>query len=168
MLNLETVTHDIESWIENFVEVPHPALGGWAPCPYARQARLNNEFYIRLGTSPMLDLIMFAQAGLCDNKVIVLVYDANHWSYEEFHAILEQANTDFLLERDLIVLEDHPASVEQVNGVTMNQGTYALALIQQRSDLEEKAQLLAKKDYYHAWPEDYLQQLFQHRKDPRL
>jgi hypothetical protein len=30
-MDLETVKHDIEQWIVNFVEVPHPALGGWAP-----------------------------------------------------------------------------------------------------------------------------------------
>ena len=34
MLDLATVTADIARWIETFVEVPHPALGGWAPCPY--------------------------------------------------------------------------------------------------------------------------------------
>jgi hypothetical protein len=49
----------------------------------------------------------------------------------------------------------------------MNQGTYALALVQNLTDLNEKAQLMARKGFYNAWPEEYLQQLFQHRKDPR-
>jgi hypothetical protein len=31
MLNLETVQADIEQWIVDFVEVPHPDLGGWSP-----------------------------------------------------------------------------------------------------------------------------------------
>ena len=44
MLNLETVTNDIEQWIINFVEVKNPALGGWPPCPYARKARLDRDF----------------------------------------------------------------------------------------------------------------------------
>jgi hypothetical protein len=39
-MNIEQVKQDIESWIENFVEVPHPALGGFPPCPFARSARL--------------------------------------------------------------------------------------------------------------------------------
>ena len=49
----------------------------------------------------------------------------------------------------------------------MNQGTYALALVQNLSDLNEKAQLVAKKGFYDAWPEQYLEQLFKHRIDPR-
>ena len=55
MLDLATVTADIARWIETFVEVPHPALGGWAPCPYARQARLNQEYAV-LGTQHTLRL----------------------------------------------------------------------------------------------------------------
>jgi hypothetical protein len=54
-----------------------------------------------------------------------------------------------------------------VNGVCMNQGTYALMLVQNLSDLNEKAQLVAKKGFYDTWPEEYLQALFNHRKDPR-
>jgi hypothetical protein len=47
MLNLDIVQADIESWIENFVEVPHPSLGGWPPCPFARSSRLKRT-YVRV------------------------------------------------------------------------------------------------------------------------
>jgi hypothetical protein len=77
------------------------------------------------------------------------------------------ANEEFLLARDLIVLEDHPADVELVNGVTMNQGTYALALVQSLSDLDQRAAQMAAKGFYDTWPEDYLKPLFNHRQDPR-
>ena len=56
MLNLETVKHDIEQWIINFVEVPNPALGDWPPCPYARKARLDQDFSVRIGVDPATDL----------------------------------------------------------------------------------------------------------------
>jgi hypothetical protein len=49
----------------------------------------------------------------------------------------------------------------------MNQGTYALALVQNLTDLNSKAQQMAQKGFYDTWPEDYLQELFQHRQDPR-
>ena len=61
MLNLETVTHNIERWMETFVEVPHPALGGWAPCPYARKARLDHDYTIRVGVNPYFDLLNVAK-----------------------------------------------------------------------------------------------------------
>jgi hypothetical protein len=166
-MNIDQVRQDIESWIKNFVEVPHPALGGWPPCPYARQARLNREYEVRVGTNPLLDLVHLAQTGLGDKKVIVLAYDPVQWSLEVFHRDLEHANTEFLLEKDIIVLEDHPGDTEIVNGVSMNQGTYALALVQSVSDLDQKAQLMARRGFYDTWPENYLKVLFNHRKDPR-
>jgi hypothetical protein len=166
MLDLEQVTYDIERWIANFVEVPHPSLGGWAPCPYARKARLDRDFEVRLGVNPYFDLKFIAQTGIA-KSVVIFVYESTAYSYEQFHAHLESANTEFLLGQDLLALEDHPDSAEMVNGVSMNQGTYALALVQCLSDLDDKAQLMARKGFYETWPEDYLHELFQHRKDPR-
>lgn len=166
-MNIDQVRKDIESWIVNFVEVPHPALGGWPPCPYARQARLNNEYEVRIGTSLLLDLVQIAQTGLNNKKVIIIAYDPNHISYEQFHSNLEYANKELLLPIDIIALEDHPHDPEIVNGVSMNQGTYALVLLQSLSDLDQKAQLVARRGFYDTWPEDYLQVLFNHRKDPR-
>jgi len=167
MLDLEQVTHDIERWIENFVEVPHPALGGWAPCPYARKARLDRDFEVRLGVDPYFDLKFIAQTGIT-KSVVIFVYESTAYSYKHFHAHLESANQEFLLGQDLLALEDHPDSAEIVNGVSMNQGTYALALVQSLSDLDKKAQSMARKGFYETWPEEYLTELFNHRKDPRL
>jgi hypothetical protein len=49
----------------------------------------------------------------------------------------------------------------------MNQGTYALALVQCLSKLDAASSQIYNKGFYDSWPEDYLKQLFQHRKDPR-
>lgn len=167
MLDLETVQYDIERWIANFVEVPHPALGGWAPCPYARKARLDRDFEVRLGRNPFEDLIAVSY-GTLNKSVVIFVYDPLANPYKEFHQEIEYANQNYLVGKDLIALEDHPAAPELVNGVSMNQGTYALALVQSLSDLDQKARLMASKGFYDAWPEDYLQELFHHRQDPRL
>jgi hypothetical protein len=167
MLNLDTVQADIESWIVNFVEVPHPALGGWAPCPYARKARLDRDFEVRLGLAPLHDLIKISKHGLGGKSVVIIVYDPSVHNYEDFSSALDIANKEFLLPNNLLALEDHPADPEIVNGVVMNQGTYALALVQSLSDLNEKAQLVAKKGFYDTWPNEYLEVLFKHRKDPR-
>ena len=166
MMDLDTVRYNIERWIETFVEDPHPALGGWAPCPYARKARLDQDFDIRLGVNPYFDLRVVAQTGIT-KSVIVFAYDSTAYSYEQFHVMLESANQEFLLGKDLLALEDHPAAPEIVNGVSMNQGTYALALVQSLSDLDQKAKMLARRGFYDTWPEAYLQELFQHRQDPR-
>ena len=167
MLNLKTVKRDIEHWIEDFVEVPHPALGGWAPCPYARKARLDQDYDIRLGLAPIHDLVQISKKGLGGKSVVILVYEAKETSYSELSYAIDLCNKEFLLPNDLLALEDHPDDEEIVNGVIMNQGTYALALVQCLSDLNEKSKLVACKGFYDTWPEEYLTALFQHREDPR-
>ncbi len=102
-----------------------------------------------------------------NREVIIYAYDPTEWNHSLFSASWHSANTEFLLAADILALEDHPDDVENVNGVVMNQGTYALALVQSLSDLDAKAKLMARKGFYDAWPEEYLQALFQHRKDPR-
>jgi len=166
-MELEQVKQDIEYWIENFVEVPHPALGGFPPCPFARQARLKRTYEVYLGADPYYDLKNRARWGMGDREVIIYAYDPAEWSHELFSSSIESANTEHLLRADILALEDHPDDVENVNGVIMNQGKYALALVQSLSDLNAKAQQMASKGFYHGWPEEYLQGLFHHRQDPR-
>ena len=167
MLDLETVKADIERWIVDFVEVPHPALGGWAPCPYARKARKDNDFEIRIGTDPYLDLLALSKEGPIKIGVIAIIYDPTEWPHEQFAMLLEAANLQHLLKNDIIVLEDHPDDPEIVNGLSLNHGTYAMALVQSLSELNKKAELVAKAGFYDSWPEEYLQALFKHRVDPR-
>ena len=167
VLNTETVAADILAWSERFVEVPHPALGGWPPCPFARSARLNRTIQVLTGADPYFDLRNRARWGMGAYEVIVYAYDPADWPYQRFHASIEAANTEFLLARDLLALEDHPADVEDVNGVIMNQGQYALVLVQSLSKLNTAAQQMGAKGFYHTWPEEYLTGLFNHRVDPR-
>ena len=166
-MQLEQVKKDILTWSERFLEMTHTALGNWSPCPYARRARLNNQVDIQLGTDPYFDLEALAAKGLGSAQVVIFAYDPVVWTREYFAPRLRSANRDFLLAADLIVLEDHPDDAEIVNGVCMNQGTYALAMCQSLSDLNVKARMMAAKGFYHAWPEDYLATLFEHRQDPR-
>ena len=166
-MELEQVKKDIELWIENFVEVPHPALGGFPPCPFARSARLKKTYGVFLGVDPLYDLKNRARYGMDKYEVVIYAYDPVEWPRELFANSIELANRETLIPRDLIAMEDHPSDPEIVNGVVMNQGTYALALIQGLGDLNVKAKQMADKGFYHGWPEHYLQGLFQHRQDPR-
>ena len=167
MLNITQVTRDILHWSETFVEVPHPALGNFPPCPFARSARLKRTVGIFVGNDPYHDLEARCAQGMGEYEVIIYAYDPGEWTYNYFHGRLDAANRDFLLANDLLVLEDHPEDKEMVNGICMNQGQYALSILQPLADLNARAQTMEKKGFYHAWPEPYLEQLFQHRTDPR-
>ena len=166
-MDLEQVKQHIEHWITTFVEVPHPALGGWPPCPYARAARLRNSYEVFIGSDPYFDLKNRGRWGLNNREVIIYVYDAKEWNATQLSASIESANVEHLLSRNLIALGDHLDDPEIVNGVCMNQGTYALSLVQSLSDLNAKSQIIARQRFYHNWPEQYLEDLFAHRGDPR-
>ena len=156
---------DILNWITSFVERPHPLLDDWAPCPYARRARLDSKISIREGKlDPYADLMHAELDGL---SVICWVYDRELMTSSDFFAQVRSVNQGFLVPRDLIALGDHPDSPEIVNDVCMNQGTYALVFLQCLSELNSMSKNLAPKGYYYRWSESYLTDLFEFRQDPR-
>ena len=164
---IDEVKADIEAWLINFIEIPHPALGNWAPCPYARKARLDNKYSVRIGTSLSADLIDVAREGMGDQDVYIYVYDPSSYTVNDFENIIDDVNAGLLVPMDMLVLGDHPDDPEIVNGVKFNQGKYALALVQSRSKLHSHAQVLGMKGFYNGWDEEYLQGLFTNREDPR-
>lgn len=164
-MDIELARHDILAWIQDFVEAPNSALEGWSPCPFARAARLARTIDIRAGTAPESDLQ--ALQDTAPFEVIVLVYDASTINAAEFDLCVDRINGGTLAARDLIALADHPRDAEVVRGVSMNQGSWALVLVQRLSRLDSAARHLAQQGYYTGWPEDYLRTLFRHRRDPR-
>lgn len=164
-MHFEQAKIDILLWVTGFVEQPHPALGGWPPCPHARRARLDGQFDIRQGQiDPYTDLM---KVTMEDFLVICYVYDRDLLTAERFNQQVDAVNRGFLLSRDMIALADHPDAPEDVLGVRMNQGDYGLVFVQPLSKLNSFARQIAAKGYYHDWPEEYLEDLFQHREDPR-
>jgi len=164
-MDFEQAKQDITDWVTSFVEKPNEQLAGWAPCPYARQARLKGQFDIRPGViDPYTDL---RQVELGDFMVIAFVYDAADFTADQFERQIRDVNSGFLVPRNILALADHPAAPEEVLGVQMNQGEYAIAFIQPLDKLNSFARAAARKGYYLGWPEDYLRALFEFREDPR-
>jgi hypothetical protein len=164
-MNFDQAKQDITDWAINFVEKPNPLLNGWAPCPYARRARVDNKFDIRPGVINPISDCAFQPMGTLD--VIAYVYAAERFSAVEFNEMVDNLNVWHLRPRGMFALADHPADVETVNSVAMNQGTYAICFLQDLAKLNSHAEMLAEKGFYQDWPEDYLSVLFAGRSDPR-
>lgn len=113
------------------------------------------------------DMMNIVRYGMNGKDVIAVAYDPKKYERERFAQDIEFCNQVYLLSNDLLALEDHPDDPEIVNGVCMNQGKYALVLVQGLTDLNKKAQIVARKGFYDIWPEEYLSFLFRHREDPR-
>jgi hypothetical protein len=163
-MDFESARQSVLEWLEHFVEQPNSQLGGWAPCPYARAARLNQRVDIRPGQDPSRDAV---GVDLTDHDVIVWIYDPAAFTADQFNNAVYQVNQDLLLPQGLFALADHPSSLEKVLGVVMNHGQLAMMLVQRLDKLQEHARTLARRGYYQGWPEEYLQQLFYLREDPR-
>ena len=161
----ERAYNEVLNWITGFVEQPHPGLGGWSPCPFARRARINDLIEIRPGKiDPYTDL---AHIDIGQRDVVILIYDPTAFTAKEFHDQIHNVNTGFLIPQGLFALGDHPDHAETVRGVRMNQGDWALAFVQRKRELEQHARDLARRGYYHGWEETYLTELFDQREDPR-
>jgi len=168
-INLQRVENETKKWLENFVETPKEELNGFAPCPYARQARIKNKITFRLGEHPYLDLVEHALIGNNGYDVFMYVYDPDEWGAEEFHTMVYKGNDEHLAQVDLISLPDHPYEPEGTNKLTFNQGTYAYSMIAPLTALNEASAKLHKSGYYDSWEDadEYMEGLFRGRKDPR-
>jgi hypothetical protein len=165
-MDIDHITHEITAWLETFVEQPHPALGGWPPCPYARQARVQGQIKILQGTQLMADAVAAVAHGLWQQEVVIYCYDTSAISGPDFAQTIHEIN-EFLEPHGMFALDDHPDNAEIVNGISFNFGACALMILQLREKLDVAAQTLAAKGYYQGWPEAYLDQLFLGRRDPR-
>ena len=154
MLNQNIVQESLVKWMQEFVEVPHPQLGNWPPCPYARQARLTNNIDLRQGVDPYADCL----STLYDDwskEVVIYWYDHTSISPYDFVDDVEKSN-QILLPKGIVALEDHPLVEEITSGIKMNFGICALIVLQRLSKLNDAADQLREKGYYNTWSQDDL------------
>jgi hypothetical protein len=147
MLDQSTVELALLKWLEEFVEVPHPSLGGWPPCPFARQARLTKNIDIRVGQDPYADCLSLLYYDW-SKEVVIFWYD--DIDPQMFVDDVIRAN-DTLLSKDIVALEDHPDVEEIIAKVKMNFGLCPIIVLQKNSKLNLSADQLREKGYYHTW-----------------
>jgi hypothetical protein len=150
-----TVESSLLKWMEEFVEKPHPSLGGWPPCPFARQARLSKNIDIRQGSEPFNDCVSLLEYNW-SKEVVIFWYD--DIDKELFIDLVNRANS-VLLEKDIIALEDHPESEEIIADVKMNFDLCPIIVLQKNSKLNIAADQLKEKGYYHTWSQSDLDKI---------
>lgn len=144
-------------WLENFVEVPNKSLNNWSPCPYARQARLENKIYIDMieNHENIKNIILKSIDKLEKYDVIVFCLDHKSINYKILESTVLELNNE-LKQKDTVLLEDHPDMPEFINGVKMNFDHCALILVQKLSKLKSASNQLKGKGYYDVWSEENL------------
>ena len=145
-MDFDTLKLELSNWMTAFVEQPNLKLGNWAPCPYARAARIKNQIGIYKGTDPLSDI----ESIEWNREVYVFMYATEQYTGQEFEKIAQDLN-DRYMPADIVILEDHPDLIETVNGVHMNFGQCALLIVQRLKELNSAADKLRDKGYYNQW-----------------
>lgn len=150
-MNQDEIVRNLTKWMTEFIEMPNPKLGDWAPCPYARQARVNNKIGIKFTEVFDFENAISESIELLEHKeVIVICFDhltIDPISLQEY--VKNKNNT--LLPGNYVILEDHPDSPEYINDVCMNFGECGLLVIQKLDKLNKASDQLREKGYYTHW-----------------
>ena len=161
------VEADIRKWSHEFLEVPNEKLNGLPPCPYAKQAWLDNKvtFSINTGLDGLAqevenfnnhdyDIVVWADENLPDIEYLDGwcdgVNEAMSIAGVDMHLMVfhpdynaEEAGLDFLVEE----------------GVTDDTLEYCMVFVQLLSKLDDAALSLEKSGYYKHFPVDVFHSL---------
>lgn len=151
-MSVEQLKEDISMWITDWVSVHNEQLGH-VPCPFAKQALFNNK--IDYATAQDLDgvkrlLQLFAIGGI-KNDVLIIGIDKNNILAHDLSSLVKYVNNTILMPAGFVALEDHPDDEEFINSVKMNQGTWALVLVQATDKINQASLILKKQGYYDNW-----------------
>lgn len=158
------IIDQLTQWLVDFVEKPNPLLNNWAPCPFARQARVDGAIEIIFAEPRKLMESVEKNLSVLDHKeVLVVCFNHNEIHHELLSEFVKLYNKK-LMKRDYVILEDHPYDPEVLNGVTMNFGRCGLLLVQKLSKLSSASAQLKEKGYYDDWPTENMDAVVTWRK----
>ena len=124
--------------------------------PYARKARINNRIEITFSEVSDLYTSIKESFKLLETKdVVIICFDHTMIEPEDLQHFISSVNKD-ITKQNYVVLEDHPNSIEYVNGLRMNFSHCGLLLIQKLDKLTEASEQLRSKGYYDVWNKEEL------------
>ena len=164
----QTPTEKIKTWISDFVTRPNPVFGNLPPCPFAQKAIVDGkvEFLELDGVADYPTLYGHIWDFDFDDKdVLVMIAEPHQYTMAETVELASELNKYFM-QRDIVVLEDHPKIHESVKGVKLNNGEYILFLAQRLSKLNRFSKVLEAGPYYKNWSKSYLESVKGFRDRP--
>lgn len=157
----QDLASNIESWITERLSVKSEVFNGLPPCPYAESAWrdgkvkthfLNGEHEMKMHIRAEIENYTYHWPK--GKEVVVLGFDPLSILPSHLSKIIDDTKP-MLDKRGYTALEDHPFDREQVGDVWLNNGEYALVLLQPTQKLTEARAWLESKDYYKNWDDDY-------------
>tara|TARA_R110000787_G_scaffold84450_1_gene181060 strand:+ start:64 stop:597 length:534 start_codon:yes stop_codon:yes gene_type:complete len=172
---MHPVEQDVRKWSHEFLEIPQAKLNGLAPCPYAKQAWLENKVAFSIDTgfdglvkevnqfdSHKYEMVIWASTelpdveyldGFCDgmNEALAMANVDIHLMvfHPEYDA--EEAGLEFLVD----------------DGVSDINLEYCMVFVQKLSLLDDASLSLEKSGYYKHFPDDVYTSLATERRKLR-
>lgn len=143
------IENDLEEWILSFLSKPSKVFNGLPPCPFAKKAWLDKRVIVSDKPWELTDYSPLLRDEL---DLIILAYEADT-PLEKFEYIYNEVNEH--LRGKFIVLDDHPKNREEVDGVVLNNGKYAMIFVQAANKLKEARVDLDRLGYYKNFTQEY-------------
>lgn len=142
----------IYQWIMDELSVVDPKLG-YAPCPYAKRAWIDDKVKIVMCESDLWDRIADECANFPEDKVVtVCMQEEPLQTYDELEAACMAMNSFF-------------AATGQDLWLLSFQTDFAMVFVQQLSELDDASQKLEKVGYYENYePDDYVKLILKRRE----
>ena len=149
------IAQEIRDWSEQILEVPSDTFGGLPPCPYARQAWMNENVMIHV--SQHLDSVLEIKACFPPTDELMHVIAFTDWESitpEEFNAWLDEQNKQHF---GVWLMGFHPEAEEdpltpEYEGLGADD--YAIIVMQSLDHLVLASEQLRKTAYYDKFPAD--------------
>lgn len=141
---MESKEHILQ-WMKNISEL-RPELGGFAICPFAKQAKYE---IIECNANEIKPI---------DGYDVVIFVIESSFTYEDVIEWVEIYNKKH---KKWKFFEDCASYDTYINGVQTNNGKYNLIIGQPKEKLRKFREILAKTNYYKYWSNDYLKEILE-------
>ena len=174
---MTSITDDILSWSEKYLEPKNKHLGNVPVCPYARMARLQKTYRILecRNFEKFLDTILQAAEMAKDPEIQIVIVGCDDIQYEpeELAAVIHAYNLVFV-PQDIYMMCSHPYDDEEEEDIEFldtddwePSNSFMMVLVQKFDELEKASDNLRKTGYYQHWPSDYYEGTVNKRKSYR-
>jgi hypothetical protein len=163
------IVRELTQYIIDFVERPHPKLGNFPVCPFARRARLENRIkfeVLELTREGILARASMFAATLEGDLMICIHPRKEGLSSATVHGLVEMLN-QVLPAMNLMAIGLHPDDPFNIDGLYTRREPYPNVQLL-RLDVGEQAHLSIKDSgYYDRWTESNFRALTAGLPDPR-
>lgn len=153
---------DIRDWIVERLSVSLPNFNNLPACPFAKQALTDQKIKIvSVSNNNEFVEIMNQYATVWPKNIEVLIIGCvpELITSKDLSSIVEDANMTFLQDNGLLALEDHPDDPEYAAGYYVNQGNWALVLLQSKEKIVSARKILESRGYYKNWDQEYYKEV---------